>query len=314
MKVLFTMDIPEELKEIQAEKWPDDEFYYQEQAKDSDVISKVDVLIAYSSKSTAKYVEEAKNLKLMMVFSAGVDSLPVDILKEKQVKVANVRGIHAIPMGEFAIGFMLDHAKKLSRFFKSQGYRLWEKGSSLTELAGHTLVVAGTGAIGSKVAELAKAFDMEVYGLNTTGHDVPAFDKTFPIEQLEEVAAKAEYFVSVLPNTEATTGLYKDAFFENMPEQGVFINIGRGSAVEESVLVKAAETKQIAAFYLDVLPEEPLPKESKLWTLDNVFLTPHVSGTSDKYVYRGFDIWLEVFEQFKKEEPLTNEVDLEKGY
>lgn len=314
MKVLYTIDIPEELKKIQAEKWPNDQFYYSDQIKNSEIIQQVDVIIAYSTADSAEVVKEATNLKLLMVFSAGFDAFPIEVLKERHVKVANVRGIHAVPMGEFAIGFMLDHAKRLSCFFKSQGYRLWEKGSSLTELAGHTLVVAGTGAIGSKVAEFAKAFDMNVYGINTSGHSVPAFDKTFPISQLEEVAQKAEYFVSVLPNTQATTHLYKESFFKKMPNHGVFINLGRGTAVEEGVLVKAAEMQMVASIYLDVLPEEPLPKESKLWVLNNVHFTPHVSGLSDKYIDRAFEIWTEVFEQFKNNQVLTNEIDLDRGY
>ncbi|MBC2143534.1 dehydrogenase [Listeria innocua] len=313
MKVLFTLDVPGRLKNLQAEKFPDDTFYF-ESINHFTNLGEVDVIITYGSNITEEKIKKATNLKLIMVFSAGVDSLPTKIIQEQKIKVANVRGIHAIPMGEYALSFMLSHVKKAAFFYQMQKEEKWASEEPITELAGKTLVVAGTGAIGAKVAEFAQAFDMEVIGINTTGHPVKPFSKTYAMTDLEKVAPLADFFVSVLPQTEETSGIYQLSFFEKMKTNAVFINIGRGSAVELETLELASKEEQIAHFYLDVLPEEPLPAESYLWQASNVTITPHVSGHSDKYLDRSFEIWFENINHLKENTKLWNEIDLNKGY
>lgn len=313
MKTLFTLNIPEHLKKLQEEQFPEDTFYYETNGHFAS-LQEVDIIVTYGSNLTEEVVEQATNLKFIMVFSAGVDSLPRKIIQEKNIKVANVRGIHAIPMGEYALSFMLAHVKKASFFNEMQKNKRWESEEPIMELAGKTLAVAGTGAIGSKVAEFAQAFDMNLIGVNTTGHAVKPFNETYAITELEKVAPLADFFVSVLPQTDQTTNLYHLSFFKQMKNNAVFINIGRGNAVALDVLETAAKEKLISHFYLDVLPEEPLPKENYLWQASNITITPHVSGHSDKYLERSFDIWLENIIRFKENTKLRNEIDLDKGY
>lgn len=313
MKVLFTLDVPKNLQQLQAEKFPDDTFYYEGNNHFAN-LAEVDVIVTYGSNIKEEQIKQAKNLKLIMVFSAGVDSLPREIIQERKIKVANVRGIHAVPMGEFALSFMLSHVKKAAFFYQMQKQENWSSEEPITELAGKTLIVAGTGAIGAKVAQFAKAFDMEVLGVNTTGHPAEPFKKTYAMTDIEEIAPLADFFVSVLPQTKKTTGMYKETFFEKMKSSAVFINIGRGSAVEIDVLEKASKQQQIAHFYLDVLPEEPLSAGSYLWQADNITMTPHVSGHSDKYLDRSFEIWFENMNHLKENTKLRNEIDLNKGY
>ncbi|MBC1422715.1 dehydrogenase [Listeria seeligeri] len=313
MKILFTLNIPEHLKKLQEEQFPKETFYYETNGHFAN-LQEVDTIVTYGSNLTEEIVEQATNLKFIMVFSAGVDSLPRKIIQEKKIKVANVRGIHAIPMGEYALSFMLAHVKKASFFNEMQKNKRWESEEPIMELAGKTLAVAGTGAIGAKVAEFAQAFDMNLIGVNTTGHAVKPFNETYPITELEKVAPLADFFVSVLPQTDQTTNLYQLSFFKQMKNNAVFINIGRGNAVALDVLETAAKEKFISHFYLDVLPEEPLPKENYLWQATNITITPHVSGHSDKYLERSFDIWLENIIHFKENTKLRNEIDLDKGY
>ncbi|MBC1376778.1 NAD(P)-dependent oxidoreductase [Listeria farberi] len=313
MKVLFTLDVPEHLQKLQAEKFPDDTFYY-ENINHFANLGELDVIITYGSNITEEIVKKATKLKLIMVFSAGIDSLPRKIIQKQKIKVANVRGIHAIPMGEYALSFMLSHVKKAAFFYQMQKEEEWASEEPITELAGKTLVVAGTGAIGAKVAEFAQAFDMEVLGINTTGHAAKPFSKTYAMTDLEKVAPLADFFVSVLPQTEETSGIYQLSFFRKMKSSAVFINIGRGSAVELETIERASKDRQIAHFYLDVLPEEPLPPDSNLWHANNITITPHVSGHSNKYLDRSFEIWFENINHLKENTKLRNEIDLNKGY
>ncbi|WP_187998663.1 NAD(P)-dependent oxidoreductase [Listeria marthii] len=313
MNILFTLDVPEHLKTLQAEKFPDETFYYESNNHFAD-LAEIDVIVTYGSNITEEKIKQAKKLQLIMVFSAGVDGLPREVIQERQIKVANVRGIHAVPMGEYALSFMLSHVKKTAFFYKMQKEKNWASEEPITELAGKTLVVAGTGAIGAKVAEFAKAFDMQVIGVNTTGHPVKPFSKNYAMSDIEKVAPLADFFVSVLPHTKQTTGIYPLSFFEKMKENAAFINIGRGSAVELNVLEQASKQQLIAHFYLDVLPEEPLSEDNYLWQANNVTITPHVSGHSDKYLERSFEIWFENINLLKENTPLRNEIDLSKGY
>ncbi|ECZ7680558.1 dehydrogenase [Listeria monocytogenes] len=313
MNILFTLEVPEYLQTLQAEKFPDDTFYYESNDHFAN-LAEIDIIVTYGSNITETKIKQATNLKLIMVFSAGVDSLPREIIQERKIKVANVRGIHAVPMGEYALSFMLAHVKKAAFFYKKQKEKNWASEEPITELAGKTLVVAGTGAIGAKVAEFAKAFDMEIIGVNTTGHPVKPFSKTYAMSDIENVAPLADFFVSVLPHTDKTTAIYSLSFFRKMKDNAVFINIGRGSAVELKVLEQASKEQLINHFYLDVVPEEPLSEDNYLWEASNVTITPHVSGHSDKYLERSFKIWFENIKHLKENTKLRNEIDLNKGY
>ncbi|HCQ0948029.1 TPA: dehydrogenase, partial [Listeria monocytogenes] len=111
MNILFTLDVPEHLQTLQAEKFPEDTFYYESNDHFAN-LAEIDIIVTYGSNITEAKIKQASNLKFIMVFSAGVDSLPREIIQERKIKVANVRGIHAVPMGEYALSFMLSHVKK----------------------------------------------------------------------------------------------------------------------------------------------------------------------------------------------------------
>ncbi|MBA3926943.1 D-2-hydroxyacid dehydrogenase [Listeria sp. W9-0585] len=314
MKILFTMPIPNDLKERQQEQFPDHTYEYIENLASYQGIDKVDCIVSYGSDITDSIIEEAKRLRWLMVFSAGIEELPHAKLQEKSILVTNVRGIHAIPMAEFTMGFMLSHVKRLASFASKQTKNDWERDPQIGELAEKTIIVVGTGAIGSQIAQFAKAFQMKTIGINTSGENIAPFDEAVSIEEIQTVLPEGDFIVSVLPETSATKSFYKKAHFEAMKKSTVFINIGRGSAISEEVLMDIASNQTIAHLYLDVSPIEPLPKNHPLWNFTNVTITPHVSAHSPKYLYRSFDIWLENVARFQKEEPLLNMINLNRGY
>ncbi|MBC1458243.1 D-2-hydroxyacid dehydrogenase [Listeria newyorkensis] len=314
MKILFTMPIPDDLKAKQQEQFPDHTYEYIENLASYQAIDTVDCIVSYGSDITESIIEDAKALRWLMIFSAGIEELPHAKLQEKSILVTNVRGIHAIPMAEFTMAYMLSYVKRLAHFATKQTQNSWERDPKMGELAEKTIIIAGTGAIGSQIAQFAKAFQMKTIGINTTGKTLAPFDKAVSIEEMQTVLPEGDFIVSVLPETNATRSLYKKAHFEAMKNSAVFINIGRGSAVSEETLLDIATNKTIAHLYLDVSPIEPLPKNHALWNFPNVTVTPHVSAHSPKYLYRSFDIWLENVARFQKEEPLLNTINLNRGY
>ncbi len=314
MKILYTLSISEDWQIKQQEAYPNDIFYYEKKITDFKNLDEVDCIVTYGGDITTEVIKEARALKWIMVFSAGVDGLPKQAILEKNILISNVRGIHAIPMAEFVMSYLLHDVKQLQHFYEAQKNKEWEFSHPVVELGNKKLVVAGAGSIGAQIAKFAKVFNMQTIGLNTTGHPVAGFDETFAMQDFKKVISDADYFVSVLPKTNETTGIYDEDFFRILPSSAAFINIGRGNAVESTVLEKVIAEKTIRHFYLDVYPEEPLSTESPIWTASNVTMTPHVSGHTDQYINRSMAIWLDSLEKFKLGKTVQNEIDLNRGY
>ncbi|WP_088825876.1 NAD(P)-dependent oxidoreductase [Listeria goaensis] len=314
MKILYTLTIPEDWQVKQQEAYPNDIFYYEKEIKNFKELNEVDCIVTYGGDITAEIIEAASALKWIMVFSAGVDGLPKQAILEKNILVSNVRGIHAVSMAEFVLSYLLHDVKQLQHFYEAQKKKEWAFSHPVVELGNKEIVVAGAGAIGSQIAKFAKMFGMQTVGLNTTGQPVEGFDKTFAMRDLKQVIRAADYFVSVLPKTKETTGVYDEDFFHILPKSAVFINIGRGNAIESAILEKVIAEKTIRHFYLDVYPEEPLATESPIWTATNVTMTPHVSGHTDQYINRSMEIWLDSLEKFKAGKTVQNEINLNRGY
>ncbi|EUJ44527.1 D-2-hydroxyacid dehydrogenase [Paenilisteria rocourtiae] len=314
MKILFTMPIPDDLKAKQQAQFPNHTYDYIENLASYESLETIDCIVTYGSDITEAIIEKADSLRWIMVFSAGIEELPHAKLQERAVLVTNVRGIHAIPMAEFTIAYMLSYVKRLANFATKQVEHNWSRDAEMSELAGKTIIIAGTGAIGKQIAQFAKVFQMKIIGINTSGETFAPFDQVVSIKEIQTVLPKGDFIVSILPETKATKALYQKSHFEAMKESAVFINIGRGSVVTEEVLIEVATSETIDHLYLDVTPIEPLPTKHVLWDFPNVTITPHVSAHSPKYLYRSFDIWLENISRFQNEEPLLNTINLNKGY
>lgn len=314
MKILFTLKISKEWQMKQQEAYPNDLFFYEKEITNFKQLNEMDCIVTFGGDITPDIINRATQLKWIMVFSAGVDGLPRKEIMDRNILISNVRGIHAIPMAEFIMSYLLHDVKQLQHFYEAQKNKEWEFSHPVVELGNKKIIVAGAGAIGSQIGKFAKVFGMQTTGLNTTGHPVEGFDQTFAMKDLAKTITDADYFVSVLPKTKATTEIYDMNFFQSLPKNAVFINIGRGNAVEKAVLERVIAEKTIRHLYLDVYPDEPLATESPIWEATNVTMTPHVSGHTDQYIRRSMEIWLDSLAKFKNEQPVQNEINLNRGY
>ena len=120
--------------------------------------------------------------------------------------------------------------------------------------------------------------------------------------------------VVLAPSTPETRHIFNAEAFAAMKSTAHFFNLARGALVDESALVEALQQKQIAGAGLDVFEEEPLPSDSPLWTLDNVIISPHVSGFTLKYDDQASDLFAENLRRYLAGEPLLNQVERERGY
>jgi D-2-hydroxyacid dehydrogenase (NADP+) len=266
-------------------------------------------------------VERAPNLKWLQLTSAGVDRLLDAPVVNSPVAVTTASGIHATPISEYVIGTMLAFAKSLPKAFRAQQERAWRPFWP-DELEDETAGVLGVGAIGARVVKLAKALDMRVLALRRsasrrlTGDEsgVPGVDEMLPPSDLPYLLAESDYVVVALPLTPESRNLIGEPELRGMKPNAVIVNIGRGAIIDEAALVRALKEGWIAGAALDVFQQEPLSPESELWGLENVILTPHISGGTPRYMERAVGLFCDNLRRYLEGEPLRNVVDQARGY
>lgn len=274
-----------------------------------------DILIGWGDINdfTSERIKLSKNLKWVHVLAAGVDRLPFEELKEKNVKVTNSSGIHAIPISEHVFATLLFLEKNLNILYKQQLNKCWRQ-QPIEELSSKTMAIIGVGKIGEEIARKAKAFDMRVLGIKNNPSPVKYVDEMYSMDNLKGVLSRAHVVVIALPLTEKTRELFTFETFQWMRRDAYFINIGRGKIVQEEALIKSLQHGVIKGASLDVFQQEPLDKNSPLWTMDNVIITPHQAGGSPRYMERTMNIFMKNLERIKNKEELINLVDLNEKY
>lgn len=252
----------------------------------------------------------APKLRWLQLLGAGADSLS-GVSLPVGTTVTNIRDVFGTSMAEHAIAYMLAHAKRLRRFSRLQERREWKPGEPAL-LCGRTVGVAGLGSIGRTVAAYCSALGMEVIGFRRRKGTVPGVAEVYTTDQIEEFLHRCDYLVLVMPATRETAGLLTAERLQHAKVGCFLVNIGRGNVVSEEDLVDALESGRLAGAALDVFAQEPLPASSPLWGMENVYITPHISG-----INRAKDLLPPVRENLKRYlrgEALSNRVDLQQGY
>ena len=316
MLILSTTRLTAEIERQLQEQYKDYTFRYMENIKAAQrYLKDADILLTYGNDIAASDIEKAKSLKWIMVLSAGIDGMPLEVIKQRQILLTNVRGIHKTQMAEYAVAMLLSHYQNLTIFNQRQKDKLWDKTIKRREITGRTITIVGAGSIGEELARLAKAFQMKTIAVTYSGGSRPHFDYVYRQNDLEQALKEADFVVSILPSTKETEGYYKEQHFKWMKKTAIFLNIGRGTAVDEATLVNALDNDEIEHAILDVTPIEPLPKESRLWSHEKVTLTPHVSGGSDRYIPRAMELFEKSLNQYIATGTVSiNKINLDRGY
>ncbi|SEQ48007.1 D-2-hydroxyacid dehydrogenase [Piscibacillus halophilus] len=316
MYILVTARMKTYLREQLVEKFPEATFDFKYPITEAEPhLPKADVIVTYGEDLTNEHIEQAENLKWIMVVSAGLDQMPFEKIIENNILVTNARGIHKIQMSEYVIGMLLQVYRNLPTFLENQREHVYDKRVKIEEISGKTMLIAGTGAIGQETARKAKAFDMKTIGVSRSGDKKDYFDESYTNDQLNEKLPEADFVVNVLPSTPNTDKMFNEKHFKVMKEDAIFLNMGRGTTVNEDDLIKALKENQIRHAILDVFEVEPLPEDSPLWDLENVTLTPHNSAVTSNYMPRALAIFEDNLKQFLKgEQPEVNVIDPKRGY
>jgi phosphoglycerate dehydrogenase-like enzyme len=242
-------------------------------------------------------------------------------LQRSRIVVTNASGIFSVPMAEHTMGLLVALARNFPDSVRHQEnshwgqQEIWNKPQKLTELNGKLLLIVGFGSIGRELAKRAKAFDMRIWGVTLSGKgDTSLAEKIVPASQLHDVLPAADCIVIAAPETQQTKHLIGEAELALMQPTARLINIARGSLLDESALVRALQQQKLGGAALDVTSTEPLPPDSPLWKVPNLFITPHTSAVSDRLWDRQTQLLMELLERWFDGRELFNRVDLSRGY
>lgn len=246
----------------------------------------------------------APHLEWLQSFSAGTDHPVFGAIRDRGVTVTCSAGSSAPSIAQTVMLYLLALSRDLPRLNRAQSERRWSPGPS-RDLHGLRLGIVGLGEIGTEVARLARAFEMDVVGLRRTVRgDEPC--ETWPNEQLAELLGWADAIVVAAPLNAQTAGMFDADAFATMRRGAWFVNVGRGEIVDEVALADALSSGHLGGAGLDVFSTEPLPSTSPLWDLPNVIVTPHSSGNTDRSRQRSIEQFIDNFRRHTNGEPLRN--------
>jgi phosphoglycerate dehydrogenase-like enzyme len=275
-----------------------------------------DVILAWMPRSglLQPVWDRAGAVKWIQSASAGVDRLLFPGLIDSHVVVTNARGVFDQAIAEYVLTLLLTFAKGMPGVWDRQGRAEW-KPRDTEGLAGKHVLVVGVGPIGRAIGVACQGLGMTVRGVATTSRrrdDV--FRVVYGGDELLDALSWADYVVDVLPGTPDTRHLFDEKAFGAMRPAARFVNVGRGSTVDEPALERALQEGRIGGAALDVFEEEPLPKDSPLWSMPNVIVSPHMAGDFAGWREALVELFVENLQRYLTGRPLKNVVDKERGY
>jgi phosphoglycerate dehydrogenase-like enzyme len=260
----------------------------------------------------ADAVKAGPRLRWVHTHGAGTERHPLALYRERGIIFTNGSGIGAIPIAEYVVLAMLAAAKGLPALVKAQEEREWRRSAAGSgELFGSDALIIGYGAIGRAIGARLLPFGVNVTGVRRRPESEPG---VIGMDEWRTRLASFDWIIlSVILNSE-TRHIIGAPELARMRSSAWIFNISRGANVDQGALTDALKTSSIGGAYLDVTDPEPLPKDNELWGLDNVIITPHSSWTSPHFTRRSAQLFLDLLDQFRSGEDMSNRVDLERGY
>ena len=238
------------------------------------------IVVRSRTKLTADIIKKADNMKIIARAGVGVDNIDLDAATEKGIMVVNSPESTSVTVAEHTMGLILSMARKISIADKSVKEGKWEKKNFMgVELRNKTLGVIGMGRIGSQVVNRCKAFGMDAMAYDPYLPEEVAKQMGVDLTDLDTVLKNSDFITIHVPLTPETKHSISAEQFEIMKDGAYIVNCARGGIIDEEALYDALVNNKIGGAALDVYEEEP-PKDSKLFELDNIVLTPHIAAST----------------------------------
>jgi phosphoglycerate dehydrogenase-like enzyme len=277
-------------------------------------IGEADVMLA-SGMWHNGLIPNASRLRFVQSISSGTDQYDKAMFAEKGIRLASAAGVNARAVAEHAMGLILALVRRLPEGRDNQAAKHWrgmigDLSVREDELGGKTLAIVGLGRIGGRLARLARAFDMTVIGFRRDpslgaedAHSVHA------LSALQDQLPAADFVALTCPLTPETAHVINHDTLGAMRRSAFLINVARGGCVDETALIAALNEGRIAGAALDCTDPEPPAAESPLWTMPNVFLTPHTGGETTRYEANVIEVLMDNLERlWRGEVTLRNQI------
>jgi phosphoglycerate dehydrogenase-like enzyme len=277
-------------------------------------IGEADVVVV-SGMWRNELLDRAQRLRFIQSIGAGTDQFDREKLKARGIRLASAQGVNVRAVSEHVMALILAMARRLPEARDNQVKHVWRGMiSDLTqredELGGKVLLIFGLGGIGSRLANLAKAFGMQVIGIKRDpSKGGEAADSVHGFGELKTFLPQADFVALTCPLTKETEKVIDAEALARMKKSAYLISAARGRCVDEPALIRALHGKTIAGAGIDVTVEEPLPSSSPLWDFSNVLITPHTAGETRRYEENVLDILIENLDRLWRNEPaLRNQI------
>jgi len=286
----------------------------------STVMQEIGDADAFIGNITPAEVRAGKNLKWVQTMSAGVENVLFmsggSDLRDSNIVLTNNKIVQGPEIADHAMAMLLTLSRNLRKYIADDQQENWDgRRYEGIELNGKTAVVIGTGGIGMQIATRAWAFGMNVIGVDPEDKPFsPFLKKVVKPDQLDEVLPQADVVFISTPHTEKSHKMMGAHEFDLLKPHSYFVAVSRGGIYDMGGLVKALDSKRLAGAGVDVTDPEPLPKGHALWKFNNVVITPHIAGRSDRDFERMSGTVKENIKRFVDGRPLLNVVDKQKGY
>lgn len=264
-------------------------------------IKDVDVVITTRIKLGKKQFEKAEKLKLILVTATGFNHIDVKSANEFGIKVANVSGYSTNSVAQLAITFLLNGLTPVNRYYDEVKDGKWMditvpdyQKYPIDDVNGKILGIVGFGNIGKRVAQVAEILGMEVLVAKNTEKDNAKTGSVIEKDgflryDLDEVLEKCDILTLHVPLTDSTRNLINLEKMKKMKKSAVILNLARGPVINQEDLYFALKNKIIKSAAVDVTSVEPIEKNSKLFELDNILITPHIAWKSEKSMIKLMD-------------------------
>ncbi|WP_312540547.1 NAD(P)-dependent oxidoreductase [Enterococcus sp.] len=233
-------------------------------------------------------LKKFSNLKYIQFLSSGLNNVDLDYLREKNIIFNKVNTSYAQPIAEFVVFSILFFLKDAYFFIRNLREKEWSKNRDISDLSNKKIFILGNGNIAKKIVLLLRNFHPEIFivvrnkseKISNGCINVNEFDTFIDINDKKFISENADIVISCLPVNRQTRHYIDFDFLLKMNDEAILINISRGEIIDEKSLIYFLEKGKFKGIYLDVFENEPLSKNSKLWTFDNIFITPHNSFIS----------------------------------
>lgn len=280
------------------------------------LLADANILFDFDWMAPERLPETAPRLRWVQGTSAGLgEFLERTGLARSSILITTAAGVHASALAEFTVLGLLYFRRRIPWLLERQAMHSWQRYTN-RELAGSRVLVVGLGAVGREIARALAALGLEVWGSRRSPESTmpPGITRLVRSAELREALPHINALVLACPLTAATRHMIGSAELAALPSDSVLVNVGRGALIDEPALITALREKRLAGAALDVFETEPLPRDSPLWDMPNVLVSPHSASTVEAENRRIVDLFITNLHRLLAGQQLINEYRRERGY